>query len=58
LLGYWYIPAALTLGSLLIFVTSWIIRLFLRTSRRWQVRFGGKLASRHLLTKDNVGFLA
>ncbi len=32
-LGYWYIPIALTAGALLLIATTWAIRLCLRTSR-------------------------
>jgi uncharacterized membrane protein len=35
-LGLWYVIIALTLGSLLILLTSFLIRTCLRTSRRWQ----------------------
>lgn len=38
LLGWWYIPVTLVLGALLIHLTSWAIRLFLRTSRTVQLR--------------------
>jgi len=41
LLGWWYIPVALVAGSLLLLVTSWAIRFFLRTSLAWQLRLGG-----------------
>jgi uncharacterized membrane protein len=37
-LGYWYIPIALTLGALLLIATTWAIRLCLRTSRFCQSR--------------------
>ena len=40
LLGWWYIPIAITAGSLLVVVTSWIIRRFLRTSAWLQMRLG------------------
>ena len=42
LLGWWYIPVALVLGSVLIVVTSAAIRFFLRTSRAWTLRLGGR----------------
>jgi uncharacterized membrane protein len=37
-LGYWIIPLALTLGSLLFIATTWIIRSSLRLSQRVQAR--------------------
>jgi uncharacterized membrane protein len=36
ILGMWYVPIALTLGSLLLFSTTWSIRTSLRLSHRWQ----------------------
>jgi uncharacterized membrane protein len=36
--GMWYIPIALTLGSLALFSTTWAIRTSLRFSHRWQSR--------------------
>ncbi len=41
LLGWWYIPVALVLGSLCMVLTSWAIRAFLRMSQRWQLKLGG-----------------
>lgn len=35
-LGMWYIPIALTIGSLLLLSTTWAIRTSLRLSQRWQ----------------------
>jgi uncharacterized protein len=35
-LGYWYIPIALTVGALLLIATTWAIRLCLRTSKLCQ----------------------
>ena len=37
-LGWWYIPLALTAGSLTLLFTTWAIRRSLRVSRRWQAR--------------------
>lgn len=37
-LGMWYIPLALTAGSLILLMTMWLIRLALRTSMGWQSR--------------------
>jgi uncharacterized membrane protein len=37
-LGMWYIPLALTLGSLTLLATTAVIRVALRTSQRWQAR--------------------
>lgn len=39
-MGYWYIPVALTAGALLLIATMWAIRLCLRTSRFCQTRLG------------------
>lgn len=39
-LGYWYIPIALTIGALLLIATTWAIRLCLRTSRFCQAKLG------------------
>ncbi len=36
--GLWYIPAALVAGSLLLLLTTWAIKGFLRFSQRWQSR--------------------
>jgi len=38
ILGLWYIPIALILGSLTLLATTAIIRAALRTSQRWQAR--------------------
>lgn len=35
-LGWWYIPLALSVGSLLLLVTNFLIRRSLRFSQRWQ----------------------
>jgi uncharacterized membrane protein len=37
-LGFWYIPLALTVGSLTLLFTTWAIRTSLRVSQRWQSR--------------------
>ena len=37
-LGMWYIPLALTVGSLALLFTTWAIRTSLRISQRWQAR--------------------
>lgn len=37
-LGLWYIPFALTVGSLILLLTMFIIRTSLRASQRWQWR--------------------
>ncbi|MDR3750059.1 MAG: DUF1700 domain-containing protein [Terracidiphilus sp.] len=37
-LGMWFIPIALTVGSLLLLFTNWAIRTALRLSQRWQSR--------------------
>ena len=37
-LGWWYIPLALTVGSLILLFTTWAIRTSLRVSQRWQAR--------------------
>ncbi|MGA7885305.1 MAG: alpha/beta fold hydrolase [Acidobacteriaceae bacterium] len=39
-LGYWYIPIALTIGALLLIATTWAIRLCLRTSKFCQAKLG------------------
>jgi uncharacterized membrane protein len=39
--GFWYVPIALTVGVLLILVTTFVIRRALRVSQRWQVVLGG-----------------
>jgi len=39
-LGMWYVPLMLVLGSLTLLVTSTIIRISLRVSKRWQLRLG------------------
>lgn len=44
-LGYWYIPLALTAGALLVIATMWAIQLCLRTSKFCQSRLGA--AGRH-----------
>lgn len=36
ILGWWYIPIAFVIGSLLLICTTTAIRFFLRTSHRWQ----------------------
>ena len=41
ILGWWYVPLALILGTLLLICTSCLIRVFLRLSRFVQVRFTG-----------------
>jgi uncharacterized membrane protein len=38
-LGFWYIPLGLTIGSLALVATTWAIRRSLRTSQHWQARF-------------------
>jgi hypothetical protein len=37
-LGMWYIPIALTLGSLTLLLTTFVIRTCLRLSQRWQLQ--------------------
>ena len=37
-LGVWYIPIALIIGSLILLFTTWAIRTSLRISQRWQSR--------------------
>jgi uncharacterized membrane protein len=37
-LGMWYIPLALMVGSLILLFTTWAIRTSLRVSQRWQSR--------------------
>jgi uncharacterized membrane protein len=37
-LGIWYIPIALIIGSLILLFTTWAIRTSLRLSQRWQSR--------------------
>ena len=37
-LGIWYIPIALIIGSLILLFTTWAIRTSLRISQRWQSR--------------------
>jgi uncharacterized membrane protein len=37
-LGYWFIPLALTVGSLTLLATTWAIRTSLKTSQHWQAR--------------------
>ena len=37
-LGIWYIPIALIIGSLILLFTTWAIRTSLRVSQRWQSR--------------------
>lgn len=39
-LGWWYIPIALTVGSLVMLITSFVIRGSLRLSQRWQTKLG------------------
>ena len=41
-LGWWIIPAALILGTLVLFVTTLAIRFSLRVSHSWQARLEGK----------------
>lgn len=36
ILGWWYIPIAFVIGSLMLICTTTAIRFFLRTSHRWQ----------------------
>jgi uncharacterized membrane protein len=40
ILGFWYIPVALTVGALLIIVTTFVIQFALRLSQRWQAVLG------------------
>ena len=42
-LGLWYIPIALTAGSLALAATTIAIRLFLQTSQRWQSKLSAEL---------------
>ncbi len=37
-LGFWYIPLALTAGSLTLLATTWTIRRSLQTSQHWQAK--------------------
>ncbi len=37
-LGFWYIPLALIVGSLTLLATTWAIRASLRISQRWRAR--------------------
>jgi uncharacterized membrane protein len=37
-LGYWFIPLALTIGSLSLLATTWTIRRSLQTSQHWQAK--------------------
>ena len=46
ILGFWYIPVALTIGVLLILATTVVIRFSLRLSQRWQAVLGGSSASK------------
>jgi uncharacterized membrane protein len=39
-LGVWYIPLALTAGSLILFATMFLIRNSLRLSQQWQLKLG------------------
>ena len=41
-LGWWLIPVALVLGTLVSLVTTFMIRLSLRLSRSWGTRLGGR----------------
>ena len=47
-LGWWYIPIALTAGSLTLAATTLAIRLFLRISQRWQSKLGAELHERSM----------
>ena len=49
-LGWWYIPLALTVGALLMIVTTVVIRFSLTVSQRWQAVLGGSAPSKGDLT--------
>lgn len=50
ILGFWYIPVALTVGALFIIVTTFVIQFALRVSQRWQVVLGGSAMRKENLT--------
>ena len=52
--GWWYLPAALTLGSLLLLLTTFIIRTSLRISQTVQ----GRLTAKENSASENYGSLA
>ena len=42
-LGMWYIPLVLTVGSLTLLATTFVIRTSLRISQRWQAKLSRRI---------------